>query len=193
MKRIDIRVKTFILYLIASIILQHYFLFTRPIGTFANKISLVFSAYNLISYGIYAVSIYFIIKEKRFAWVIAALPSVWLLFNPLFFMGVPSGYIYHIYSAYNHHDLTGLFQSILRIVMPSMILLYSIINIITGFDISKKIKFIIAITFTVIAVISLSNIIMGIWQNTLSRAYFEFLIAIVFIGSLVLWSRSSEP
>ena len=155
--KLNFRTKGFIVFMILSFLILIYDLIFRTPSQ-VSKLPILFSFNNIFIYVLYALTIIFLFKKKFCAWILALIPSLWILFNPMINpVNIPSGTILRLFS--NLVDPANARIAIIASIIPIIIIVYCIINLITelkNYE-NKNLDLIIGIIFIIFASIEISE------------------------------------
>jgi hypothetical protein len=143
-------------------------------------------------------AIFFIHKKYPWAWLFAAVPNLWILFNPTkdLRLHYSIGLIPAIFQAIGYQDPMTIVVLVVKSIVPILIISYSIYYLIAGlinFE-NIKLEIILGIIFALFASLQISDIARIIIVSGLTKALNlqSLIILVLYVGILILWGSQTK-
>tara|TARA_B100000315_G_C14451539_1_gene529358 strand:+ start:277 stop:927 length:651 start_codon:yes stop_codon:yes gene_type:complete len=205
MEKIDFRTKVFILFGIFMILFAiytpfYFYYFYQYFDSIGSVLLSLFSISNIISVVFYGLAIFFLLRNRSWSWLIALVPSLWVLFDPTKIEGflVAKGYFLNFLSSIANGYSSEIILSLFNMILPVGVIIYCLLNFfigLIGYE-NKKFDVFIGAIFLIISSISLTGIY-EMWANgSLSLevlfANVPVYLVIIYVGLAIFWQKKNS-
>ncbi len=202
---LNFRVKVFILFGIFTVFFRIFFAFYPNAFSMVRLISVLFSTTGIILFVFYGLAIFFLLKEKPWAWLIAMIPSLWMLFDPIKLEGFPiaSGLFFYFIHTIVNQTPQQMISVLFNMAFPVIVIIYCLLNFGTKLIHYQKKKFdiLVGTIFLIITAIGFIGIpelwIYGGLSLKFLLTYPPTYISFSYIGLTIFWhiknSQASTP
>lgn len=187
--KVRLSAKAIIVYMIAQIVIHFAYMLSPGIPyPLSMKLNLLFSPLNIIFYTLYAVTIYLLLRGIRWGYILAALPPLWALANPMAnpYSHMPVGKIPAIIHSISFNDWGSLLLHSLESIVPLVVIAFCLYNFF-----SKKMKLWVIWVFIAFAALHLSEVLRLISRTSYLHVFQTVIIIILYIAAVYLWEKGT--